>query len=464
MEFFKKRVVKHGTNVFFLTLIVIGILVLVNFLSARHHQRFDLTEARLFTLSYQTIKVLDGLKHEVQITAFFQEDRPEREKFEDLIKSYCYRSKKLKVKFIDPDKNLAITREYDIKDYGTVVLKSGDQERRITEPGEEKLTNALIQVSREEAQVVCFLQGHGEKATHDEEMKGYSLARDKLKGEGYTIKEILLLKEGNVPEECSVLVVAGARKHLLPQEIKLINGYCLQEGRALFLMDPRGSPELSELLKDWGIELGTDLIIDQLSRLFGGDFSMPVVTEYEDHLITEAFKKGSNVIPTFFPVARSVSLASEIPEGLSAQALVKTSAGSWAYRGRVSGGIDINPERDKKGPITLGVVVSGKVNNQGEEMNSSTTSGESRLVVFGDSDFATNQYFNFSGNGDLFLNSISWLAQEEELISIRPKKREASRFYITNRQGKFIFYLSVVIFPTLIMLAGITIWWRRRRR
>jgi ABC-type uncharacterized transport system involved in gliding motility auxiliary subunit len=464
MEFYKKRAVKHGTNVFFLTLIVIGILVLVNFFSARHHQRYDLTKAKLFTLSYQTINILAGLKDKVQVTAFFQEDRPEREKFEDLIKGYCYRSNKIKVKFIDPDKNPAITGEYDIKDYGTVVLKSGEQERRIIEPNEEKLTNALIQVSREEAQVICFLQGHGEKAIHDEESMGYSLARDKLRGEGHTIKEILLPKEGNVPEECSVLVVAGSRKHLLPEEVKLIDGYCLQEGRALFLMDPQGPPELSELLKGWGIELGRDLIIDRLSRLFGGDFAMPVVTEYEDHPITEVFRKGGSVIPTFFPVACSVSLASETREGFSARALVKTSKGSWSYRGSVSGGIDINPDRDKKGPITLGVVMSGKVIDQEEEMNNSSASRESRLVVFGDSDFATNQYFNFSGNGDLFLNTISWLAQEEDLISIRPKDRERSRFYFTNRQGKFIFYLTVVIFPALIILAGSIIWWRMRRR
>lgn len=464
MKFLKKRAVKHGTNVFFLTLIVIGILALVNFISARHHRRFDLTEAKLFTLSDQTIKVISSLKDEVQVTAFFQEDKPEREKFDDLIKSYCYRSKKIKAKFIDPDKNLALTKEYDIKDYGTVVLKIGDQERRITEPSEEKLTNALIQISREETRVICFLQGHGEKAIDDEDMKGYSLARDKLKGEGYTVKELLLLKEGKVPDDCSVLVVAGAQKHLLPQEIMLIDGYCRQGGRSLFLMDPRDSPELSELLKEWGIELGMDLIIDQLSRLFGGDFAMPVVTEYEDHPITEAFRKGGSVIPTFFPVARSVSLSSEIRKGLNAQALVKTSAGSWAFRGRPSQGIDIDPERDKKGPITLGVVVSGKVNDEEKEMSSSPAAKESLLVVFGDSDFATNQYFNFSGNGDLFLNSISWLAQEEELISIRSKKREASRFYITNRQGKLIFYLSVVILPVLIILTGTTIWWRRRRQ
>ncbi|UCD83849.1 MAG: GldG family protein [Deltaproteobacteria bacterium] len=464
MEFIKKRAVKHGTNVFFLTLIVIGILVLVNFISARHYQRFDLTEAKLFTLSDQTVKVINGLRDEVQVTAFFQEDRPEREEFDDLIESYCSRSDKIKVKFVDPDRNPAIVREYDIKDYGTIVLRSGDRERRIIETSEEKLTNALIQIGREGARVICFLQGHGEKALDNEEMDGYSFVRDKLKGEGYTVKELILLKEGRVPEECSALVMAGAKKHLLPQEIELINGYCRQEGRALFLMDPRDSPELSELLRAWGIELGDDLIIDQLSRLFGGDFSMPVVTEYGDHPITEAFNKEGSVIPTFFPVARSVSIAGEVRKGLNTQELIKTSAGSWAFRGQPSQGIDIDPERDTKGPITVGVVVSGKVDDEGEGANDFPSTKDSLLVVFGDSDFATNQYFNFSGNGDLFLNSISWLAQEEELISIRSKERGASRFYITNRQGKIIFYLSVLVLPALIIVVGTTIWWRRRRR
>jgi len=147
--------------VFFLTLIVIGILVLVNFISARHYQRFDLTEAKLFTLSDQTIKVLNGIRDEVQVTAFFQEDRPEREEFDDLIESYCLRSDKIKFRFVDPDRNPAIVREYDIKDYGTIVLRSGDRERRITETSEEKLTNALIQIGREGTRVICFLQGHG---------------------------------------------------------------------------------------------------------------------------------------------------------------------------------------------------------------------------------------------------------------------------------------------------------------
>jgi ABC-type uncharacterized transport system involved in gliding motility auxiliary subunit len=222
----------------------------------------------------------------------------------------------------------------------------------------------------------------------------------------------------------------------------------------LVLLDPSPAAGLNIFLTRWGLQIGQDLVIDAsgVGRLFGTGPAMPLVTSYEPHAITENFD-----VMTFFPMARSITTSSPAPEGLEIQSLLKTSRNSWGETEIMEDRAQFDRDKDLEGPVTIAAVV-----DQEEQADTNDTGGKTRLVVFGDSDFASNAYFSFSGNGDLFMNAINWLAEEEELISIRPKSLEDRRITLTARQSRVIFYFSVILMPLAVLVLGAMVWIRRR--
>ena len=215
------------------------------------------------------------------------------------------------------------------------------------------------------------------------------------------------------------------------------------------LIDPKSSPGVQTFLRKWGIELGENIVIDPMSKLFGGDFAAPVVNQYTAHEITSDF-----VLATIFPTIRSVR---EVPvSGITTTELLKTGVNSWAESDFGSGSVSYDEDKDTKGPISVSVI-SIKTPDKNRPSQKST------LLVVGDADFANNRYTNFSGNGDFFLNAVSWLAEEEQLISIRPRERKNTPIQMTQSLGNTIFIMGIIIFPGLIATIGVRIWWRRRR-
>ncbi len=446
-----KRMTKYGINVTFMILIFLGILIFIEAISYRHHLKFDLTKNKMFTLSLQSVKVLKSLKEEVEAIAFFRSDERGRSFLKNLFELYSYNSPKFKYKFVDPDRNPGIARKYQIKEYGTVLLMSGNNKEILYKWDEGKITNAIIKVTRKEKKKIYFLTGHGENDINDVSEKGFSKTKDALENEGYEIKTILLAREKEIPEDASVFIVNGPKKDLLKSEAEKIEEYIDSGGKALLLIDPGNFQNIEKLVNDYGIILGNNIIVDKMSQLLGADFRTPVVSKYEDHPITKDF----NVI-CFFPLCRSVDLRTNAKEGVTSQILAKTGEGSWAET-------DINmldkgkaifeKDKDKKGPIGVIAISDLKIKDS-DKMG--------RMVVFGDSDFISNPYINLSGNKDLFLNTVSYLAEEEDLISIRPKKSEDIPLSLTTKQGDTLFIVSVVIIPASIILLGIAVFIRRR--
>jgi ABC-type uncharacterized transport system involved in gliding motility auxiliary subunit len=215
----------------------------------------------------------------------------------------------------------------------------------------------------------------------------------------------------------------------------------------------------------------------------GGDYFMPIVSEYEYHEITSEFRYA-----TFFPFARSVSVAEEKPEGISVDILAKTSTNSWSERQLTDREVTFNKDKDKEGPISIAAVVTvepkeeekqepkEEKETEEEEKDKKDTEAkeekqteeaekikqEGRLAVFGDSDFATNRYFNFSGNGNFFLNTVNWLTEEADLISIQPKTSSPRTIHMTATQGRILFFVSLIILPLIVLVTGISVWVRRR--
>jgi ABC-type uncharacterized transport system involved in gliding motility auxiliary subunit len=451
-KFFSSRSALHGTNAIILTSVFLGILIFANLLIHRHKQRFDLTQGNLFTLAPQTIKFVADLPREVKLTAFFQLETAEKIAFTNLIAGYLEETDKIEIAYIDPDKNPAVTKQYGVTTYGTIVLESGTKETKIQNPNEENLTNALLKVTRDEQKIIYFLEGHGENQINSLENEGYQTAKINLEQDGFIVKPLLLLKTGEVPEDASVLVVAGPKKPIQAEEQNSIQSYLDKGGAVMMLVDPKSK---------FGVILGGDIVIDPMSKLFGGDFAAPVVNQYTVHDITSEF-----VLATIFPIIQSVR---GIPGAkVETVELLKTSENSWGESDFESGTVKFDAGSDIKGPVSVAVVATKLLglekphSENGEPHEHDEPKPKATLIVIGDSDFSNNRYSNFSGNGDFFLNTVSWLAEEENLISIRPKERKNTPVHITRAWGTAIFILGLLVFPGLIAGAGIRVWWKRR--
>jgi len=456
----RRRSLQFGTNSVLMVLIFLGVLGIFNFLGFKHQLRADLSSSHNFTLAPQSVNVVKGLKQEVKITGFFQENSPARTEFKDLIESYHYYNPKIRYELVDPDKNPGAARTYGITQPDTVVLESGTQNVRVRNTSEQEITSALIRLSQEGKRIIYFLEGHGEHRIEDIDRTGYSDAKATLERQGFEVKSLLLLEQNKVPSDAVVLVLAGPQRPILPQEQESLKNYLKEGGQLLVMLDPQSQAGLNPLLLEWGIILKNDMVIDPVSRLFGGVYNIPIVNTYFQHDITREFN-----LPTFFPLARSVRFDKAKEKDLDYRSLLQTGPSSWATTDLIQQGqYQFDPKRDEKGPIVLAAVVTVKgADSEKSESEAEKKTKKARLIVFGDSDFASNVYFKSVGNGDLFLNAVSWLARYPELISIRPKEAKAGTLLLTSTQGKVLFYLPVVVLPLILLVAGVSIWQRRKR-
>jgi len=464
-SFSARRSTKLGLNSVLMVLIFIAILGILNFILSRHHLRFDFSETSSFSLAPQTLQVLKDLKRDVKLTAFVSDQGPTRSKTKDLLSSFSYHNPRITFTLIDPDKKPSLAKQYGISQYDTLVLESGKQESQIKTIDEQDLTNAIIRIVQDERRKILFLENHGEHRLSDTEKAGYSRVKDSLEKQGFDVGTLSLLEEGKVPDKTAVLVIPGPQKGFLPQEKTALSGYLAANGKVLLLLDPDSQSNLDDFLSQWGIKMGKGLIIDPVSRLLGGDFTVPVVTNYPAHDITKNFN-----LATFFPVAESVNFDSSRAAEYDYKPLAQTSDNSWSKTRLTETRLNFDPAEDVKGPLTLAAVITRKTLSGSPEPHAHDAPAkpeppdEARptLIVYGDSDFAANGSFNFSGNGDLFLNTVTWMAQEKGLISIRAKESHFTPLFLSRSQGTVLMYVSLLLLPGAVFITGMAIWRRRR--
>jgi ABC-type uncharacterized transport system involved in gliding motility auxiliary subunit len=473
-ESFRRKSFLYSGNLLLVIVLVLAILVLANYFLSKNNYRKDFTAAKHHSLSDQSVNVLKNLKTDISFTCFFREGNYGRAALENLLKLYAYHSGKIKYQFIDPDKNPGLVKRYDVTQDGTTVIEAGDKESRITTTSEEDVTNALIKATRVQKKVIYFLDGHGEESVEETGDNGFATVKTELEKLGYEVKKQTLALADRFPKDCALLVVPGPQKDLLPNEYETIRTYIKGGGRVFFLVDPETTTLLPLLLADYGFKLENDIIVDTVSRLLGGDYFMPVVSEYESHAITDKFGYA-----TFFPYARSVEVGETKPEGATVTALARTSPNSWSERQLDQKEVRFTPAKDKQGPVGLAAVSVFKTKaaepspapaevKPGEPTptetaaRSDTDEKEARLAVIGDSDFVKNRYFGLSGNGNFFLNVANWLTEEADLIAIQPKTQSPRTIQLTPSQGRLLLLVSIVVLPLAMLLLGVSVWVRRR--
>jgi len=323
-------------------------------------------------------------------------------------------------------------------------------------------------LSSETKKTVYFLTGHNEVVLEDVELEGMSDAKTALENDNYEVKSLLLMREAKVPEDCTVLVLAGANTQLYQEELLAITEYLNRGGAALFLVDTDAPQQLLDYLEGFGFTVGHNMVVDRLTQLFGGDYFMPLAVKFEPHAITENFK-----LNPLFPLVRSVLRNTEAGDRVKTQQLFYSSEESWAETDlqtiKEGGEIQFDKDADLLGPVSLAAVAEiAMPTTQPDEPDIQSEEPEAqrkaaRIVTVGDADFTRNRYFNYPGNNDLFLNIVSWLAEEESLIAIRPKKTEAQPVMLTDLQNKFLFLIPILFLPGVVAANGLIALSQRRR-
>ena len=413
--------------------------------------------------------MLQGLTKPVKATVFARTEDFDR--FRSRLDEYQYVTKQLQVEYIDPEKRPSLAERLKESGLGTVVLEYEGRVQRVTSDAEQDLTNGLIKVVQGKQPKVYFVQGHGERDINGSDPQGYGGIGEQLKSDNFLTEPFVLLQQ-DIPADAAVVIVAGPKSDFLEPEIGKLKTYLAKGGKLMVLIDPPPSAEakpltnLIALLKDWAVEVGNNAVLDPMSQLRGTQADVPVAAQYPYHPITNTFR-----LLTAYPYSRSVKPIEGAPGGRTATSFVMSGRNSWAesdLKTLTTKG-EATPEFDKgdvQGPISLAVAVSAPVEGAtpppAEGPDANPNKPETRLVVVGDSDFAANSVAGIPGNQDMFLNMINWLAQQENLISVRPRNPEDRRITMTAGQDRMIFWFTMAILPGLIFLAGIQTWWRRR--
>lgn len=444
-----KHVLYHVINVFF----IVGILGVLNYLGNKNYKEFDFTHDKSNTLTEQTRKVLEMVKKPAKMTLFAK--REEWSNMLSLLKLYEGQNHKIEIAAIDTDVRPDLVKSEGITQNGTVMLEYEGKKAPFILLDELSVTNAFLKILRDDKIVLYFVTGHQELSCHEKSNEGISTLCERLRAQNYEVKDLDLTKIKTVPLDATGVFVLGPISGFLKQEAEILQTY-LKSGGSLFLsLAPAFKSELYDnlvnLAEPFGLKMGKDIVIDRISTVQGAEATIPIVEKYDqDHPITAGF-----TMRTIFPLSASVSI---IEGNDTATILAQTSSfpGSWAetdLQGVTKGKAEFQEKKDQKGPIgLLGV---------GERREENSTR-DSRFVLMGSSSFLVNAYQGQSGNTTLFLNSVSWMANDEGIISLNRPGVEEVPIILSGQHLQLIFIVSILLVPIIFFGAAIFVYRRRR--
>ena len=454
---------KASSNMTVAVLLVLVLAVVITLLSQRHYIRWDLTASGEHTLSAVTLQTLKTIREPVKAIAFVKEPSEEASDLKKLLAAYQYHLKQMSFELVDPDRNPALTRQYDVKALNTVILEGFGRSQTVETPGEESLTNALVRLSKGRTEKVYWIMGHGERPFKSTDPESLSTIHKNLSGQSFDFEELNLAQK-DIPSDAAMVVVAAPEKPLFPEEVASLKRFLNKGGSLLIFLEPYQDGGLKDFLKEYGVVIASDIVVDKMSRVMGGDFLLPMIVTYGDHPITRNFR-----LLSFFSLARSVEVDKDVKKkGLTLTNLAFTSQESWSEMDREAlnqGKARLDPE-DRQGPISLAVIVElDPKEAKGEESKEEDKrTGEGKLAVFGDADFASNKFVSLAGNSELLTNTINYLAGRKDLITIPEKVRPAEHLMLSRNQGLLLFWIPVVVIPLLVIVLGVVAWRKRRSR
>ena len=456
-RFFTGRQARYGSNALIMTIAFLGILIVGNVLAFQNpKQVLDLTEDNVNTLSPEMSNALATLPEKVTATAFFSQGSS-TESAEQLLSNIKANSNgRFDYQFINPDRDPQAALNAGVTGDGKILLQMGDSKEIVAFASETEILKGMLRLLNPGNHVVYFLTGHGEKDIEQAGEATMTRAKSTLESKNYTVQTLNLLAENQIPEDASLIVIAGPLQPLSDDEVNLLKEFLANGGSLMVMEDPTALTEfgdasdpLAEMLaQDWGITLNNDIVIDLNS-------TQPTTAASAYYDLAHPITVNMNNLAAFFPFTRSFTLAGSA-EDSTLTPLVQTNERSWGetdFTSLTQGGAEVGmDDNEVQGPLTLAVA--------GEN---STTGG--RVVVFGTSNFAVDQIFDAYGNGDMFVNSVDWAAEQEDLANITPKTPTERTFKLPDPFVWLVILLgSVLIIPGLVVLAGVSAWLSRRRK
>jgi len=449
------RQTKYAAYAALYVLVILAIASVANVLANRYNKSYDSTANKRYSLSEQTAKIVKGLKQDASITYYDRQSGFQQAK--DLLDRYTTLSPRVHVDYIDVEKRPQEARAAGVTKLGTSFVQIGAKKEEAKSVTESEVTGAIIRDLKTSTRTVCFVSGSGEHQLDDSQRNGYSRLKDILAKDQYTTKSISLLEKAEIPADCTVAVIGGPQSDYVQPAVDALKKYVEQGGRAMIMLDAPlkfGHPTadnaaLSDLLQSWGVTLDKDLLLDlsPVGQLMGLGPEVALVSTYDSHPIVDELKGTA----TGFPLSRSLTIKNT--DKTTVQKLFDSSASSLATTKLDSPNVNPSDPNNKKGPLTIAAAGSYKTGKE---------NSEGRFVVVGSSSWPANSFINFNGNGDLALNALNWLASDEDLISIRPKEQENRNVTMTRAQFNWVRLSTQFLLPGALLLAGISVWWRRR--
>ena len=472
-------------------LLLLSLLAGLNTLAYRHFYRTDLTDRRLYSLSAETVAYLQNLENPVEIHVTIppnETDENIAQMYRDvrgLLREYEYRAGRrqgrplLEVQFHNvyrQRRDAEILQErFGISEPNFVIFASGDRVRlvdpgdlyqmigkeRSSFQGERVFTSAILDVSSSRQTTIYFTMGHGEMDPGDTDpMRGLSYLADALSQRNMRLAYLDLMHQNRVPEDADLVIIAGPQVPLLRNEASALRTY-LQEnqGRVILLLEPARRHGLDDLLFHWGI-LAEDMIIfddGTRSTLPSGDL---IINRYGDHPITRPLYQNnlSILIGLSRPVRPEPAFLAD--ESLDVQVLLGTSDTAWGKRNyrEARGTPHFDPDNDLPGPLGIAVLAERRVPSQ---LGIDLSGG--RIVVFGMSDFISNQRIVFPNNFTLFMNTLNWMLDRDSQVNIPPRQIQSIDVVMTREQSQRLGrYLSLYL-PGFVAFFGLAIFWIRRK-
>jgi ABC-type uncharacterized transport system involved in gliding motility auxiliary subunit len=459
--------------------LAVALVAMIYWLGYRHYVRGDWTASKIYSLSEKTDHVLKDVKTDVHVIVFMTPQTPLFEETKELLQRYQAANHKISVEYIDPErqplKTQQLAKQYGVSAANTVVFVSGDHTKYVTSDqlaeydysgmrmgqqprlkgfkGEEQFTAAILAVENPKQPDACFTTGHGEHDLDSGDEEGLSHLKQALGRDNFKTEKVSLLA-GEVPKQCDVLVVAGPTAPFTDHELAAFKSYVEGGGRAFVMLDPvlggqQRPSGLAPTLKDFGVEVQNDLVVDPARRLPFYDVSAVYASDFRTHPVTE----GMQGLAVLLPVARSVTTVEA--KNATSTILLTTSKEGWGETD-LAGILARKPiskdEKDVQGPVSLAVAAQSEKDRDNGW----------RMVVVGDSDFVSNEQLANAGNLNLALNAVNWLAKREQALGIAPRTPEQVSIFLSQAQMRTVTLISLVGLPGLAVMLGVVVWWRRR--
>lgn len=473
--------------------LVIGLTIMANWISARNWKRGDWTSSGLYTLSEKSAGVTAELETEVEVVVFMTPGSPLFKQVQELLSQYEAASDKIKLEYIDPDKEPLRTQQlaeqFGISMANTVVFVQGDRTKYVTSDqmaeydysgmqygqpaklqafkGEEQFTAAILSLVAPEVPKIYFVTGHGEVAIgagSAGSARGLLTLEEALKRENMQTESVSLLS-GEIPDDADALAIVGPSAQFTPHEIEALRSYLTNGGRLFVCLDPlidrpgvMRHTGLEDLLADFGVGVRDDLVVDPSRRLPFFDLSAVYLQDFGTHEITT----GLEGMAVLFPVARSLELLDD--PARTTNVLIETSSEGWGETNlaQLLAGQPVAPDDvDAAGPVAVGIASESNAETS-EASEVLTEARPYRLVVLGDSDFMTDSQATNAGNLSLALNAFNWLTTRNESLGIVPRQVEQVSLYLSSQQLRNIFVLIVILMPGAAIVSGIVVWRKRR--